>query len=98
MARPLLICTGLIGLALAGCSSPPDFADNLSADTPFPQIVPTSQITAQVPAETASENTDALASRAAALRARAATLRGQAVVAPDDKAELNAADPQVPAE
>ena len=75
--RPLVLAA-LLPFSVAACASD-------AANAPFPQIVPVSEIQAQVATMPGEDGIDALAARAADLRARADKLRGTPVV--DDETE-----------
>lgn len=82
--RPLVLAA-LLPFSVAACASAPDFPAGDAANAPFPQIVPVSEIQAQVATMPGEDGIDALAARAADLRARADKLRGTPVV--DDETE-----------
>lgn len=75
----------LLPCAVAACASAPDFPAGDAANAPFPQIIPISEIQAEVTTTPDEDGIDALAARAADLRARADKLRGTPVV--DDATE-----------
>ncbi|SMR71508.1 hypothetical protein SAMN04488030_0981 [Aliiroseovarius halocynthiae] len=75
MTRPFQTCLFIGFVALTACSDIPDFADDATANAPYPKIVSMNDLLAQVPEDHGGYGTDSLATRAAALRARAERLR-----------------------